>query len=237
MTRLLGFDVGYNLYVNIPTPICFVLHTHMRMHACTSVCIIITTTQKRQATQFLEKYTSHFIERVVCERELENEQNCNILTSTLMAISVSFPFSWAAQPEARGPSSMLGAVFSTASFLQLSDLQNWLNFLCTELYNNSTPTQYLPITGHRNMHFRRLWNGMFGRVGGQYTTFGWSHNTNMHQDQRIVRHCNRLTAQYLSHVLVSFTSRRTVCYIDIMENEGQHFFIRIYLSHFILKRD
>ena len=33
----------------------------------------------------LEKYTSHFIERVVCERELETEQNCNILTPTPMA--------------------------------------------------------------------------------------------------------------------------------------------------------
>ena len=88
--------------------------------------------------------------------------------------------------------------FSTASYLQLSDLQtpwsgvprapsagccflfsiisptlgspNSLNFLCTELYNSSMPTQSLPITGHWNMHFRRLWNGMFGQVGGQYTT-------------------------------------------------------------------
>ena len=40
-------------------------------------------------------------ERFVCERELETEQNCNILTLTLMAISVvSFLFSRAAQPEA-----------------------------------------------------------------------------------------------------------------------------------------
>ena len=36
----------------------------------------------------LEKYTSHFIERVVCERELETEQNCNILTPTLLAITM-----------------------------------------------------------------------------------------------------------------------------------------------------
>ena len=36
-----------------------------------------------------------------------------------------------------------------------------MNFLCTELYNTSTPAQYLPITGHRNMHFCRLWNGRF----------------------------------------------------------------------------
>ena len=82
---------------------------------------------------------------------------------------VSFPFSWAAQPGAWGPASLgaaflycilsptrlipnnqgswgpilLGAVFSTASFLQLSGPQNWLNFLCTELYNSSTPTFFL----------------------------------------------------------------------------------------------
>ena len=47
----------------------------------------------------------------MCERELETEQNCNILTPSLMAISVSFPFSRIAQPEARGPSSLLGAGF------------------------------------------------------------------------------------------------------------------------------
>ena len=34
----------------------------------------------------------------------------------------------------------------------------------------SSPTRSLPITGHRNMHFHRPWNGMFGRVGGQYNT-------------------------------------------------------------------
>ena len=36
--------------------------------------------------------------------ELETEQNCNILTPTLMDISASFPFSWTAQPAARGHS-------------------------------------------------------------------------------------------------------------------------------------
>ena len=46
--------------------------------------------------------------RFACERELETEQNCNILTPTLMAVSVvSFSFSRAAQPEAQGPSSVL----------------------------------------------------------------------------------------------------------------------------------
>ena len=118
----------------------------------------------------------------MCERELETDQNCNILTPTLMAISVFFPFSRAAQPEARGPSSLLGAVFSTASFLHLSDLQNSLNFLCTELYNSSTPTQYLLITGHRNMHFRPLWNGMFDRHQAEITVMQFTgHSLPVHQ--------------------------------------------------------
>ena len=39
--------------------------------------------------------------RFACERELETEHNCNILTPTLMAVNVvSFSFSRAAQPEA-----------------------------------------------------------------------------------------------------------------------------------------
>ena len=49
---------------------------------------------KTSDTVLFEKYTSHFIERVVCERALETKHNCNILTLTLMAISVYFPFSW-----------------------------------------------------------------------------------------------------------------------------------------------
>ena len=48
------------------------------------------------------------------ERELETEQNCNILTPTLMAISVvSFSFSWCSTggPWAWGPSYLLSAGF------------------------------------------------------------------------------------------------------------------------------
>ena len=59
---------------------------------------------------------------------------------------------------------------------------NWLNFLCTELYNSSTPTQYLPITGHRNMHFRHLWNGMFDRHQAEITVMQFKgHSLPVHQ--------------------------------------------------------
>ena len=53
--------------------------------------------------------------------------------------SVSFPFSWAAQPAAWGPN--LSRRCSHSSIFSPSDLiSNWLNFLCTELYNCSLST-------------------------------------------------------------------------------------------------
>ena len=55
-----------------------------RIH--TDAIMIIKTSE-----DFFKKYTSHFIWTVcVCERELETEQNCNILTPTLIVISVVF---------------------------------------------------------------------------------------------------------------------------------------------------
>ena len=61
----------------------------------TYACRNIFNTIKMSGNSSLEKYTSHFIERVrksyegyYCVRgELEIEQNCNILTPTLMAIT------------------------------------------------------------------------------------------------------------------------------------------------------
>ena len=72
--------------------------------------------------------------------------------------------------------------FSTTSCLQTLRSPNWLNFLCTELYNSSTPTQYLPITGHLNMHFRRLSNGMFDRHRAEITVMQFTgHSLPVHQ--------------------------------------------------------
>ena len=92
---------------------------------------------KDERNSLLEKYTSHFIWKVACERELETEQNCNIMTLTLMAISVvSFSFSRVAQPEARGPSFLLDAGF-LYRILSPTGLQiNWLPVF-TELYKSS----------------------------------------------------------------------------------------------------
>ena len=56
-----------------------------------------------------------------------------------------------------------------AGFLYHILSPNSLNFQRTELYNSLTSTQYLPITGHWNMHFRRLWNGVFDRHRAEIT--------------------------------------------------------------------
>ena len=98
-------------------------------------------------------------ERVVCERELETEHNCNILTPTLLAITAFLSRSHRLLNWGLGAHSVGGLVFFAASYLQLvwyptaqsgawgllllcfsiaSGLQtNWLPVF-TELYNSST---------------------------------------------------------------------------------------------------
>ena len=96
--------------------------------------------------------------------ELEADQNCNILTPHSYGHnSVSFPFSWAAQPGAWGPS-LSGTWFSFQHLLSNWSealtaqsgvlrapsagcwfslqhlLSNWLNFLSSGLYDNLTST-------------------------------------------------------------------------------------------------
>ena len=66
---------------------------------------------KDERHSLLEKYTSHFIERVVCERELETEQNCNILTPTPMATAASLSRSPGLLNRGPGGPTTLGAGF------------------------------------------------------------------------------------------------------------------------------
>ena len=68
------------------------------------------TIKKTSDTVLRKKYTSHFIERFVCERELETEQNCNILTSPLLWPS-ELCLSRSPGLLNRRPSSLLGAGF------------------------------------------------------------------------------------------------------------------------------
>ena len=164
----------------------------------------------------------------MCERELETEQNCNILTPTLLAITVFLSCSPVLLQGGLG-TSLSGCWFSLPHLIfklvwspKLTDFLSSPSYIIVQ-----SPTQYLPITGHRNvslppslewhvwtsssgnnchavhrslsssasvwlyhgiltlshivsqacphqwnMHFCCLWNGMFGGVGGQYTTKG-----------------------------------------------------------------
>ena len=84
---------------------------------------------KDERTQFFRKiYLSLYLkgfrkgyEGYYCVRgDLETEQNCNLLTPTLLAITAfSFPFSWAAQPGGWGPSISWDMVLTPASSLKL----------------------------------------------------------------------------------------------------------------------
>ncbi len=74
---------------------------------------------KTSGHKSLEKYTSHFIERVVCERELETEQNCNILTPTLLAITAFLSRSPACSTEGLEAQPLWDMVLIPASSLPL----------------------------------------------------------------------------------------------------------------------
>ena len=87
---------------------------------------------------------------MVWERELKTEQNCNILTPTLMAIRVMFfSFSWAAQPEAQLSA---GCGLSLPHFISKSPISKLSDFLSPPSYIIvQSPIQYIPKTGHRNV--------------------------------------------------------------------------------------
>ena len=97
-------------------------------------------------------------ERVVCERELKTEQNCNILTPHSYCYnSVSFPVLLGCLTRGLGAQPLWDMVLIPASSLQLLNQGSWgpplldagslyhilsptdLNFLSPGLYNNLTP--------------------------------------------------------------------------------------------------
>ena len=149
-------------------------HHHDQLYKYT--CRNITTQWRRRDTVLRKIYLSLYwkgskgLLKVYCERELETEQNCNILTPTLMAISVvSFSFSRVAQPEAWGPTP-LGAGFLYHILSPTGLVSKLTDFLSSPSYIIvQSPTQYLPMTGHRMCHLRRPWNSMFDRHQAEIT--------------------------------------------------------------------
>ena len=144
----------------------WLVHAKLKQFCFCSCCILIYTCMQNTTTQWrrnederhslLEKYTSYFIWKgSVWERELETEQSCNILTPTLMAISVvSFSFSRAAQLEAQGPGSLLDAGFLYHILSLMGLVSKLTDFLSSPSYIIvQSPTQYLPIAGHWEVSF------------------------------------------------------------------------------------
>ena len=113
------------------TTCCIAMNNYTYTYACRNIFNTIKTSRHIS----LEKYTFHFIERVVCERELETEQNCNILTPTLMAITVFLSCSPGLLNRRPGAQPLLGHV-SHSNIFSPTDL----NFLSPGLYNNLTST-------------------------------------------------------------------------------------------------
>ena len=86
-------------------------------------------------------------------------KDCSILTPTLMAISVvSFSFSRAAQPEARGPSSLLDAIFLYRIFAPTGLISKLTQTSYAELYYCFTPTQSILIASQAGI----ATSGVFG---------------------------------------------------------------------------
>ena len=79
----------------------------------------------------------------MCERELETEQNCNILTPTLLAITAFLFRSPGLLKRGPGDLASLSAGFLYRILSPTHLTSNWLNFLRTELYNSSTFTFFL----------------------------------------------------------------------------------------------
>ena len=119
------------------------VHIYMQKHH---------NTIKTSGHSSLEKYTSHFIERVrkgyegyYCVRgELGTEQNCNILTPTLIAITAFLSCSPGLLNYGLGAPPLLGHASHSSIFSPID-----LNFLSPGLYNNLTPTYFLRASQFR----------------------------------------------------------------------------------------
>ena len=126
----------------------------------------------------------------MCERESETEQNCNILTPTLLAITAFLSRSPVLFN--RGPGGPASHVPQSSIFSPTGLIPNWLNFKCTELYNSLTSAFFLwasqivliqPVHGQGYIlifldRIHLLFTQVYflfwqpGRVVGQYTTNG-----------------------------------------------------------------
>ena len=114
--------------------------------------------------------------------ELETEQNCNILTPNSSGYSsISFPFSWAAQPRAWGPSLCWDMVLIPASSLQLiwTSCRRSYIIIWRHIHTQFNPSTVKVIPRYLWPDASVIYTGAFliwqpGRVGGQYATITYT---------------------------------------------------------------
>ena len=129
------------------------IQTH-NTYTSTYACRTQRHNEDEWRSSFRKNIPLTLFERIVCERELETEQNCNILTPTLLAITAflsrspgllnpasSHQLVWSPNSQSGVPRHFLpGADFLYRILSSWSGLQtNWLPVF-TELHNSSTPT-------------------------------------------------------------------------------------------------
>ena len=176
----------------------YVLYTHLQHHNDT---IIKMQWQRRRKTP-LTIFTSHFIARVrkgcvgfYCERELEIEHNCNILTPHSYGRHVvSFFFSWCST----GGLGAHSAGWSATSYQQLLRTPNSIGVPeCGFPYHILSPTGLelqlaTPLARRTQLNYiivRRpldLWNRMFYRHQTEITVMQFrGHSLPVHQSMSV----------------------------------------------------
>ena len=142
------------------------LYSHHHDQLCKYTCRNMSNTIKTSDTVLRKIYLSLYL-KGLCVRGSWRPNRTATYWPPLLWPSV-FPFHYPGLLNwGPGAQPLWVLVFSTASYLQLVWSPNSLNFLCTELYNSSTPTQYLPITGHQNMELPlflewHVWSSLSG---------------------------------------------------------------------------
>ena len=148
------------------------LHSYDQLYK--HICMQNHNDDTRRATQFFRKIHLSLYFKGLCVRGSWRLNRTATYWPPLIT-SVSFSFSWAAQPEGWGPT-LLGVGFSLPHLIT-----NWLNFLCTFLWASQVAL-IQPVHGQgfilifldrmhllfTQVHFL-FW--LPGWVRGQYTTY------------------------------------------------------------------
>ena len=167
---------------------------------------------KTQEDFFINICTSHFIVRFEkgysgfgCERGLETEHNCNILTPTLMAVNVvSFLFSWCSTGGRKAHSAgwwlsllHLISILSASSLDPNSSRPQTPSAWCGFPYHTSsiTPSPTVTGTGAWPLSWLSyiivqrpldLWNGMIDRHPAEITVMQFTgHSLPVHQSMSV----------------------------------------------------